>query len=99
MMSALLLPPVGVKRCYPPVWDGRAARLQGFIAERKEGRKKAAASYFFSLAHCVGECGWRSPAGGARHVIFHTAVNMRLALYFHRESFHHVAASASFSFC
>lgn len=37
-------------------------------------------------------------AGGARHVIFHTAVNMQLVFYFHRESFHCFSGSLSFIF-
>lgn len=35
-------------------------------------------------------------AGGARHVIFHTAVNMQLVFYFHRESFHRFSGSLPF---
>lgn len=55
MMSPLLLTPVGhIKKCYPPDGDGRAARLEGFIAELKADRKKAATSYFFQSCTLCG---------------------------------------------
>lgn len=64
MMSALLSPaltPTGLikkkrsREVYPTDRDERAARLGGFIAELKEGRKKSATTYFLRVAHCVGE--------------------------------------------
>lgn len=79
------------------------SQIRGFYCRTERRQEENCNILFFqSCALCGGvvrECRWRRLAGGARHVIFHTAVNTQLAFYFHRESFHHVPASVSFSFC
>lgn len=94
---------------YPTDRDERAARLEGFYCRTERRQEEISNNLFFqSCTLCWGvvaggERRWRRYpgrlAGGARHVIFHTAVNMQLVFSFHCESFHHCSGSLSFTFC